>query len=310
VQIAYLLLVHNQPNHFARLIRALNAPWAHFFVYVDKKADIAEFLLRVPETANVHYVCDRKCVFWGGFNLVRATLKLLEDSLSYGIPFKYHVLLSGSDYPIKNNHFIYETLNCSSSQHIWIDNELLLLRPERVSRYWFNDNFFLNERVDLYIKPEILKRLAPKIRRRIQSFLLLFGERRPPCFRHYIGSQWWALTGNCVKYIMEFLREHKEYVEFHKYSSAPDEFFFHSIIKASSFLNAIDHSERYCSPNQAAFHYREWSLTEYYLPKILIEEDQNNLISTNALFARKFDEVKSAKLLDSIDRQILKRETK
>jgi len=178
-----------------------------------------------------------------------------------------------------------------------------LLYPERIKRYWFNDNFFLNPRVDLYIKSDamagrIMRRLAPQVRRGIQLLLQVLPERQPPCFLHYNGSQWWALTRDCVEQILEFVREHKEYARFHKHSCSPDEHFFHSIVKASPFSDSIAQC-----PNYEALHYMDWSSCSTS-PKILIEKDLNNLISTDALFARKFDEVKSAKLLKAIDKYI------
>ena len=141
MEIAYLLVVHNQPNHLARLIQALNVPHAHFFIHVDRKANISDFMKNIKEAPNIHYLKNRERVYWGHISVVNATLKLLREAFYSSTSFKHYVLLTGSDYPIKSNQVIHDTFAKSNSQHIAVERTLLCVKTERVKRFGFLEKY-------------------------------------------------------------------------------------------------------------------------------------------------------------------------
>ena len=98
MQIAYLILAHNSPDHVGRLIGALDNNRAHFFIHIDKKANLNEFQRYTTQRRNVHYIENRIKVFWGGFSMVEAILNLMQEAIRSDIDFKYAILLSGSHF--------------------------------------------------------------------------------------------------------------------------------------------------------------------------------------------------------------------
>jgi hypothetical protein len=78
MNIAFLILAHNQIELVYKKIEVLNYPGHHFFVHLDKKYEPViknEYLI----SENVHFLNDRRNVNWGGFNIVRATLDLIQE---------------------------------------------------------------------------------------------------------------------------------------------------------------------------------------------------------------------------------------
>src|SRR6187200_2080700 len=96
--IAFLVLVHDQPQQVLALAQGLQSPRAHTFIHVDAKSDIAPF--HACSQTGAVLIDERKSVHWGGFSQVRATWALLRHALRTGLPFTHFALLTGSDYPI------------------------------------------------------------------------------------------------------------------------------------------------------------------------------------------------------------------
>ena len=120
----------------------------------------------------------------------------------------------------------------------------------------------------------------------------------------YHGSQWWALTRACVRYILDHIDRNTDYMNFHAHTLCPDEIFFHSLVKNSPFAASITHDFKSAGDLSAFFarsehgcHYVDWSKP---LPKVLNEADFDALVNSGAYFARKFREGSSDKLLELI----------
>jgi hypothetical protein len=125
----------------------------------------------------------------------------------------------------------------------------------------------------------------------------------------YQGSQWWALTRDCVKYINSYLENNHGYVRFHKHTLVPDEIFFHSIVKNSPLASNIIHDfekvfcySDYLTSNEHGCTYIDWNAPDVSLPKVLTIEDYDNLINSTCLFARKFDEKQSLDLMKMLEK--------
>src|SRR4051812_25185526 len=102
MNIAYLILAHNQPQQLERLISRLDQPNAHFYIHIDRKsADKEAIGAAVAGFKNVHIISNHD-VNWMGFKMVESTIELLKLAFNSGIGFKYYVLMSGLDYPIKS----------------------------------------------------------------------------------------------------------------------------------------------------------------------------------------------------------------
>lgn len=269
-RLAYLIVAHHQPGHLARLIRALDQEHCHFFIHIDQKIPIAPFKAAVPRRDAIVFLEQRVPVAWGQLSVVRATLRLLQTAANSGHTFNYYTLLSGSDYPVKARAAISARFQVSDRQFIRIDRKLT--REPRNKHSWF------------------IERL-PDGR--------YYGDLTP-----YHGSMYWSLTADCVHYILKFLHANPGYLDIHQYVFAPDEVFFHTLLKHSPFAAAISHDfeQGTCTDMlHHGNHYIDWEGRRHREQLTLDERDFEDLLRSDALFARKFDEVKSRKLLDMLD---------
>jgi len=185
MQAAILILAHDQPGHLARLVNRLDCDWARIFIHVDARADLPAFKKLIPAQKNIVILEDahRTAVNWGGFSVVHATLNLMHRSLLCGEQFDRFCLLSGSDFPVKPLDFIRSAL-ASDTEYIRIDRRLgpsdANSHTGNVRRCHFMDSALLKNRSWLQ-----------KLPRKLYGKIIL-----------YQGSQWWSLTGACVRHIM------------------------------------------------------------------------------------------------------------
>jgi len=96
--VAYLLLSHKEPEQVAALAgRILElSPAAQVVVHHDRRADAVPWAGRPP--ARVHLV-DRTPVFWGGWSIVEATLRMLGAAVDR-LDADWFVIVSGEHWPV------------------------------------------------------------------------------------------------------------------------------------------------------------------------------------------------------------------
>lgn len=102
--IAYLLLVHQHPKQFKQLFQSLYHPDHVYLIHVDKKTDVAvltEIEAFLADYGNAHLL-ERQITNWGGYSLVDATLRGIDDLLKRSMKWQYFINLSGQDLPLKS----------------------------------------------------------------------------------------------------------------------------------------------------------------------------------------------------------------
>jgi len=306
MKLAYLILAHHQPEHLARIIQSLSTEQAYFFIHIDRKSQVDGFTSGLTSHDRVIFIRDRLNVYWGGFSVVEATLRLMKAALSFNDSFnrandsfKYFILLSGSDYPIKSNQFIYETLAASDLNFISINFRLDrdITHRFKVERFYLHDIPYFNPKAVRDPFARIMQRFLYRVIHKLPD------RRYPAGLIPYGGSQWWALTRSCVEYIVNFLAKNPEFLAFHHFSFAPDETMFHTIIKNSIYADTISHDVEQGTTEEYehGVHYIDWKTHDYDTPKLLNESDIAALSRTSALFARKFDVLQSQVLLQQLD---------
>ena len=297
---AYLILAHRQPHQVARLIESLSSEGTYFFVHVDRKASLPAFKAAVLPSRRVCFLPDaeRVKVYWGGFSPVEATLRLLDCAYRSSVRFGRYCLLSGADFPIRSNDQIRQAFD---SEHEFISIAQALsapdasYKPQCISQYHYFDHGWLNPRTSPFpALPRLAARLTSQVPRSVYNRIPL-----------YQGSQWWALTDRTVGYILNFIRKHPDYLAFQRFTMVPDEVFFHSIVKSSPWAGRINHDfEQGTLPGgtspERGCHYVDWHSGET-VPKVLDLSDLEKLLASKALFARKFEDPRSALLLERLE---------
>jgi hypothetical protein len=321
VKIAYLVLAHHDPIHLERLVKAIDYQ-ACIFIHLDKKTDIDRYI-HIGNIESVNFIPDRVKVYWGGFSMVQAVLNLIKATLASKEKFSHLVLLSGSDYPIKPVSTFYNFLKDNPDRQFikFIDLNISPGPQERrLTNYWFMDSL-----TPFY---------GDKFLRRFLQKLFHLGVTRKPV-NHVLpawGSQWWAITPECAAFILQYLEQNPDFLNFYRYTHAPDEHFFHTVVANSPFLQKTGgFQEGIRWPHEVS------NTTLSFQGRIFVEEDYefledlhlnreptkqrmskelSDLMGTSLtreafsyrsfFFARKFTTEKSSSLLDLIDKNLLK----
>jgi hypothetical protein len=231
MDIAYLILAHDQPGHLRALIRELSTPYSHFYIHIDAKSRMADF--DVPDDPHVHVLQDRARVFWGDYSQVEAIVLLMRAALLQpGLAHSRFVLLSGADYPVRSNadihHFFQEY---AAEEFIQIErmptadgcktlDRLTGYQPRKTSFRVINRLKGLAQKVGL---------IAAK-----RDFIPALGDSLP-----YGGHTWWALTRPAVAHLLDFMDAHPAYVAFCRNTFCPDEHCFHTILGNSVFAPQV-----------------------------------------------------------------------
>jgi hypothetical protein len=226
VSVAYLILAHDNPRHFGRLLSALASPTAAFFVHIDKKSAVA--FTHSLDAEVVCFLADRLQVHWGDFSMVKATLALIGQALSDPRHFDRLVLLSGADYPVRSASYIESFLERHSDAEfismVRMPSEAADKPLSRLTRFRPSPDETLFRS---FIRRAMRKaRLTPRER----DYTRVLGNLVP-----YAGWQWWALTRGACEYIEEFCADNPEIVSFFRNTHIPDEMLFQTILANSPY---------------------------------------------------------------------------
>lgn len=255
-----LILAHKNHNQIMRLINHLKTDF-DLYVHIDKRNK-----LNIKSFDNVNVYKEFK-TYHGGVSLVIATLFLIEEA--YKNNYDRYIFISGQDVPLKTNKEIinffdtnknkeyisYESINNSEAMYKEMSFRLNSYNFGKLYRLIFHRNIR-----ELLSNFPLIKRTTPK--------------------NIYYGSQWWNLTNNAIKYILDYTKQNPNFLKRFNYTWGSDEFYFQSILLNSEFKNnCINDNLRYLI----------WGVgTPINFQMKDYENIKNNI--NNNIFARKFDE--------------------
>jgi hypothetical protein len=220
MKIAYLIMAHSNFNHLKRLVSALDDNNVEFFIHIDDKTTLPDNL---NDFENIVFVRGPK-VWWAGWSQVDAIIRLIRTCITQN--FDYYVLLSGTDYPIRSNSFLYHTLSLGG-EYINIVEGFTDNKPEDRIKFFYFDCFDRrNQRNIKTIFFFLLERISRPV----------FQKKSYPFIKIYHGSTWWALSHDCLSYVLEQIDSNKDLINFYRTSLCPDESFFQTIIGNSPFF--------------------------------------------------------------------------
>ncbi len=300
MKIAYLILAHNNPNHFSRLINALSSPASVCFVHIDKKSNIKDF--SDVESDTVIFLEKRVKVFRGHFSHVEAELMMIEKALNHPDRFDRFILLSGTDYPLHSVSYIeqffkkntdYEFMNITKMPNILVGKPLSRL-------YGYNPTptkprYYLEILVRALLKR---LRLIPKIR----DYQKYLGDLIP-----YAGCEWWALTQDACEYIINFVSDKQKLLNFYKHTRVPQEMFFQTVLGNSPFINLFKRNLTYTDWSAGGGHpatINQGHLTIFEAKQIRLDDAFGAGVM---LFARKFSD-DTLDIIDNLDKIIKQRD--
>lgn len=279
MKLAYLILVHNQPQQLKRMIERLSTEGTDFYVHVDRKVSIDEFRATI-QLPNVFFVQKREKVHWGAYSIVQATVNGFEEILQSKKEYDFVSLISGQDYPLKNNAAIVDFFKQNSGKAFMefysVENVWTEAIPRLRKYFLTNYPFTGSARIELLINK------------------LLPSRKRPKKIEFVGRSQWFSIGLNHVKYVVDFLKKNKRLVRFFRFTWGSDEFVFQTILYNSPYKEDMVNDN---------LRYIDWTAGEAS-PKTFTILDKEALLKSDKMFARKFNSKLDDKILDVLDHQL------
>lgn len=252
-----------------------------FFIHIDKKCK--EDIAGLSQIKKV-YLFNNYHIEWGGSNHLMAILMLIREAYKRN-EYAYFHLITGSDFPVKplaefkdffekhkNENFMeYFSLPRAS----WGEDGGL----KRIRYYWFGLN-----RVDVRGRFRELIRLSLRIQKKLKI------NRK---FRYFDGKLWaggtyWSLSHNALETFIRFIDENPGYIRRFRCTSIGEEIFLQTVL-----LNLeVPVTNNY-------LRYIDWG-KDGANPVTLTENDYEHIVASDCFFARKFDKIKSATLINKI----------
>jgi len=285
-------MAHNHWDHLKKLLALLDHPRVDIFLHIDKKSDVSDpdsFARVLKHSA--FYRIPSICVNWGGCSQIRCELDLIGAALPG--KYAYYHLLSGVDLPLKPMDEILAFFDANGGKEfIHMDApELPVHFYERFSVYYpFQE---MVRRVPLLEK--IQWRLVALQRKigidRLKKQNLLFAK----------GANWFS----CTHDFLSDLYEHRaQILKDYRFTRCCDEVFLQSHLIRTPFRSRL--WDPTCS-NSSLSNMRliDWDRGQPYTFR---DEDLSELLKSDLLFARKFDDEKYPGVVDGIYRAIKNKE--
>jgi hypothetical protein len=284
---AYLIMAHSELAILKLLLEDLDDIRNDIFLHFDKKQKgfPREELKEIVKTSNLYFV-ERINVNWGGYSQIQAEMILLSEAISKGTYFYYH-LITGQTFPLKNQEFIHSFFN----KHYGYEFIGFCNKDEK---YLDRVRFFylfgeMGKSISLIKKGKnILRRICIKIQKRmgfsrIKHINMVFKK----------GFAYWSITHDLAFYIINSPSREKIY----KNTYCCDEVFLHTLVYNSPFFNKVyDKNDEW----KGCLFITQWDKNS---DLNFHHEDQDKLLSADALFACKFMGEEGVELITTIKRQ-------
>lgn len=221
-KIAYLITAYHNYDHLKKLLVALNDSNVSFYIHIDKNSSMP---INLNEFNNIQFIKRHK-VWWAGWSHQKAILNLMTAAVKNR--HDYYALISGTDYPIKKNEYLYSILE-QGGEFISIKEGF----PSEMKKGWITNFYF-----DLFYRRKPNKPIWIKILLRLEKKIsLYFPKNKFPFDKVFFGPTWWVLSHSSILYILDFLNFNPQYERFFKNSYCCEEILIPTIIGNSNITN-------------------------------------------------------------------------
>jgi hypothetical protein len=286
---AFLILAHKQPQLLARIMKVLEKSNHYFFVHVDAKTNIDDFITSTDGIKNLHFIENRVKVYHRGMSIVDAEMQLLNCAHRQYGGYDYYHLISGQCYPLRTNEQFDEFFENTDESFMCFDRGEFAASMQKHYKYCADEFHFNNT-------DTLGSRVYEKLR--LGKILSLFWHRSK--IKGYTGGwQWFDWTNRVAEYVLDYMQKHEEYYKRFNHTGSPDEHIFVTLLSDKI-------QELKVSPYEP-LRYVSWHANHHveteYRPYDLDERDYQYIIGTATFFCRKVVFPVSEKLLDMIDEQ-------
>ncbi len=288
---AILILAHDDIEFLIHLVEYFCRD-CDVFIHVDKKMRVGCLeIKRLNSLPQVKLVCQKYAVHCGGFSILKAQLFLLHEAFRLSDAQTFHVI-SGHDYPIKQLSAFLDFFQKNKNYNYVAFGKVNPVGFDFNSCYRYQYYFpydYAENREQLFGK--MWKWLSLQRKFHVNRGI-------PTNFKNlYCGSQWFSVTRETVQIILGYTKKHSGFYHRLKYTFAPEETYFLTII-----LNC-------CNPNKVVnrnLRFIRWHNENGNSPANLCKEHLHLLAETEDFFARKFVFPYCKDLITCIDKYLLK----
>jgi hypothetical protein len=293
--IAYIISAYKDATHLTELIDALDVD-ADFYIHIDANVDEKPFTDAVGNRAV--FVPSHR-ISWGGWNQVEYQIELLKAVVGSGKEYSHVVCLSGQDYPLWSNERIHKLFdNNPKREYICgysltrVDNKWQ--RGKITHYHLFRDLPWSNT----WLKNKVIvasRHLLSLLPFRKHPYLEIDGAKQEV----YFGSDYWALTLPCARYVVQRLADEPRYAKYFRSAFVPSELCIQTIVFNSPFAaNAMLTTGVYPGLDKLTpLHYIDY----HGAIKQLTKEDLPALLESGKMFCRKVVTGISDELKEKID---------
>ncbi len=323
-KIALLFLVHRSPEQLLRLLKRMDDERFDFYIHVDAKTNIERFLpiTHHIKKSQIHWVHNRVKTYLNDFSLIEATCNTTKVASEGEEDYMYYVLLTGQDYPIKSNEFIYDKLS-SAYPMSFIDMYGIseayqsgVMWVEHIGYSYFSQS--LRKKIQDFVGRKFYYspcgrtvKIIPKLYD-IFATKLIYSPRKRIVDTEYTysaGSHFWILPDIAIRHIIDKSEYDKNINEIFHHIAAPEESYFQTVLSSMEGLklpngmleqfNSMD--KEMDNPALRLIKWYEDGKHTSGHPGVWKMGDVSVIDSALALFARKFDINKDSNILDYLD---------
>ena len=313
MKLAYLITAYIDPVQLKRLCNAIlyqnGDDLTEVFLHIDKKVDIEPFVHELCNIDHVHFCDNRFFINWGGFNQVLSQRELLRCSLASNEKFDRFICISATDYPLWSNRKIMDYFKRNPKIEFVGGYDLTeskcMWQKKKVIYYHFFRDLPL---------PLNVRRIFSCCSRVLLRYI---GLKRAPIVRldngkigHiYTGSDYWAITRDCAKFVFQGLQDGSSYLKRLKNTYIPSEIIVNTIVYNSPYrINAqplLKIDEDRMKPIPGLDLLTPLQIIDYsHAIKVWTIEDFDRLDASGKMFCRKTLTGVSESLINKIEKEL------
>jgi hypothetical protein len=226
MKVACLVMAYRGAPVLRRTMAVLVAAGWDVFVHLDRKADRAAYLAALGDAAQLcSFVEDPLEIFWGGFSMVQAEIRLIETARQVASYDRY-ILVSDDAIPI---HPAPALRALHENEVDFIELNLQQEGSEFHKRY--AGFFFLDHSATAAMRQghRLLTELDARFFEKMAEIMTL-RQSGKAALDVYWGSQFWSLTAGTVEFVLDAIAADRRRAQSFEFSAISDELLFQSLI--------------------------------------------------------------------------------
>ncbi|SDQ13960.1 beta-1,6-N-acetylglucosaminyltransferase [Carnobacterium viridans] len=275
---AYLIIAHNEFELLENLVEVLDDERNDIYIHIDLKSKIDEnFKKKFVGCKSAVYFIERTTINWGGFSQIQCEINLLKAATEK--TYAYYHLLSGVDFPLKNQDEIHDFFEKNMGKEFIHFNEKDI-QKNILARVKF---YYLIQDSSFFTKNKITGMLRNKTNHFFNKFQKLMGidRMRNSNVTYMKGANWFSITNDFAEYTVS---QEKWISKIFRNTLCGDEFFLQTLLYNSQFKENL-YSKEFNDNYLSIMRYIDWEKGNPYTWRT---EDFNRLKNSPYLFARKF----------------------